>query len=99
MKNIFISDKFTNEGGDAMHHTRFIQSSGLTLALVLAGFAGGCGSREPPVTGPPTGVVVNGVPQIDDTGGKGKRYMYDPKGAAKAAKAAAKKAKGGAPGP
>lgn len=79
-----------------MHHTRFVQSLGLALTLVLAGFAGGCDSGEAPVTGPPSGVVVNGVPQIDDTGGKGKRYMYDPKGAARAAKA---KAKGGAVGP
>jgi hypothetical protein len=83
-----------------MKLARYVRTVGFPLALVLIGCTGGCGSGAsgPPGKGPPpaTGEVINGVPQVDDTFGKGKRYMYDPKGAAKAEKA---KAKGGAVGP
>jgi len=79
-----------------MRHKRFVRSSWLVLALVLAGFAGGCGSGEGPATGSAVkGVpeVVNGVSQIDDTAIRtGKMEMY----ASKGAKA---KSKGGAVGP
>jgi len=81
-----------------MQLARFVQTVCFPQALVLIGFTGGCGSGAPSAAGkgPETGVVVNGVPQVDDTLGKGKRYMYDPKGAARAEKA---KAKEGAVGP
>jgi hypothetical protein len=79
-----------------MQLARFVRTVWFPQALVVIGFTGGCGSGAPPATGPSTGVVVNGVPQVDDTFGKGKRYMYDPKGAARAEKA---KAKAGAVGP
>jgi hypothetical protein len=68
-----------------MQLARFVRTVWFPLTLVLIGFAGGCGSGAPPATGPATGQVVNGVPQIDDTEIRaGKRERFGAKGAAKA---------------
>src|SRR5436190_1631648 len=79
-------------GKKPMQHARFVRTVWFPLALVLAGFAGGCGSSEGPATGPvATGRVVNGVPEVtrvpevvngvpQTDEGPGKRAMHDPKG-------------------
>ena len=53
-----------------MQLARFVQTACVPQALVLIGFTGGCSSGAPPATGSATEMVVNGVPQVDDTVGE-----------------------------